>query len=101
VPTAALRQGLDDFYSGTEMKAILLDAPGPPSSLRVGELEDPVPSAERSASSGGRQHRFNPVRFQSGGPSGAIYGLIRMCSGVDAAGIIEQARREGEQLATW
>jgi hypothetical protein len=25
------------------MKAVLLDAPGPPSSLRIGELADPAP----------------------------------------------------------
>jgi NADPH:quinone reductase-like Zn-dependent oxidoreductase len=28
------------------MKAVLLDAPGPPSSLRIGELADPAPSPD-------------------------------------------------------
>jgi NADPH:quinone reductase-like Zn-dependent oxidoreductase len=48
------------------MKAILLDAPGPPSSLRIGALEDPVPSPNEvlvrvQATS------LNPVDFKNGG----------------------------------
>ena len=45
------------------MKAILLDAPGPPSSLRTGELEDPVPSPDEVLV---RIHAaaLNPVDFK-------------------------------------
>ncbi len=71
------------------MKAILLDAPGPPSSLRIGELEDPVPSPNEVLV---RVHAtsLNPVDFKVAGIGSDLWTYPHVL-GVDAAGIIEQA----------
>ncbi len=71
------------------MKAILLDAPGPPSSLRIGELEDPVPSPNEvlvrvQATS------LNPLDFKVAAIGSDLWTYPHVL-GVDAAGIIEQA----------
>ena len=78
------------------MKAILLDAPGPPSSLRIGELEDPVPSPNEVLV---RVHAasLNPVDFKVAAIGSDLWTYPHVL-GVDAAGIIEQA---GAKVSDW
>ena len=78
------------------MKAVLLDAPGPPSSLRIGELEDPVPSAQEvrvrvyAAS-------LNPVDFKVAVVGSDLWRYPHVL-GVDGAGVIEQV---GAEVTDW
>lgn len=78
------------------MKGILLDAPGPPSSLRIGDLEDPVPSADEvlvrvyAAS-------LNPVDFKVAAVGSDLWSYPHVL-GVDAAGVIEQV---GANVRDW
>src|SRR5258708_10269792 len=78
------------------MKAILLDAPSPPSSLRIGELEDPVPSPNEVLV---RVHAtsLNPVDFKVAAIGSDLWTYPHVL-GVDAAGIIEQA---GAKASDW
>jgi NADPH:quinone reductase len=78
------------------MKAILLDAPGLPSSLRIGELPDPVPSPNEvlvrvQATS------LNPVDFKVAAIGSDLWTYPHVL-GVDAAGIIEQV---GAKVSDW
>jgi NADPH:quinone reductase len=74
------------------MKAVLLDAPGPPSSLRIGELADPSPSAQEIRV---RVHAaaLNPVDFKVAAVGSDLWRYPHVL-GVDAAGVIEQVGRE-------
>jgi D-arabinose 1-dehydrogenase-like Zn-dependent alcohol dehydrogenase len=79
-----------------EMKAVLLDAPGPPSSLRIGELADPVPSPDEvlvrvQAAS------LNPVDFKVAAIGSELWTYPHVL-GVDAAGVIEQV---GGNVTDW
>jgi NADPH2:quinone reductase len=78
------------------MKAILLDAPGPPSSLRTGELEDPVPSPDEVLV---RVHAasLNPVDFKVAATGHEQWRYPHVL-GVDAAGVIEQV---GAKVTDW
>ena len=78
------------------MKAILLDAPGAPDSLRVGEIANPVPGpgelpVEVHATS------LNPVDYKvaAQGYEGWNYPHVL---GVDVAGVIEML---GEGVTSW
>ena len=78
------------------MKAILLDAPGAPDSLRVGEIANPVPGpgelpVEVHATS------LNPVDYKvaAQGYEGWNYPHVL---GVDVAGVIEML---GEGVNSW
>jgi len=90
------------------MKAVLLDAPGPPSSLRIGELPDPVPSAEEVLV---RVHAaaLNPVDYKVAAIGSELWSYPHVL-GVDVAGVIEQVGgkidgwRPGDRVfyhATW
>jgi NADPH:quinone reductase-like Zn-dependent oxidoreductase len=70
------------------MKAVLLDAPGPPSSLRIGELVDPAPSPDEVLV---RVHAasLNPVDFKVAAVGSELWNYPHVL-GVDAAGVIEQ-----------
>jgi NADPH:quinone reductase len=78
------------------MRAVLLDAPGPPSSLRIGELADPTPAANevlvrvRAAS-------LNPVDFKVAAVGSELWRYPHVL-GVDASGIIEQT---GANVTDW
>jgi len=78
------------------MRAVLLDAPGPPSSLRIGELADPTPSSNevlvrvRAAS-------LNPVDFKVAAVGSELWRYPHLL-GVDASGIIEQT---GANVTDW
>ena len=78
------------------MKAILLDAPGPPFSLRTGELEDPVPSPDEVLV---RIHAaaLNPVDFKVAAIGSDLWNYPHVL-GVDAAGVIEQV---GANVTDW
>jgi NADPH:quinone reductase-like Zn-dependent oxidoreductase len=90
------------------MKAVLLDAPGPPSSLRIGELADPAPSSDEVLV---RVHAasLNPVDFKVAAIGSELWSYPHVL-GVDAAGVIEQVGvnvtgwRPGDRVlchATW
>ena len=90
------------------MKAVLLDAPGPPSSLRIGELVDPAPSPDEVLV---RVHAasLNPVDFKVAAVGSELWNYPHVL-GVDAAGVIEQVGlhvndwRPGDRVfyhATW
>ena len=69
------------------MKAVLLDKPGPPSSLRIGELANPVPAANEvlvkiQAAS------LNPVDYKVAAAGSDLWSYPHVL-GVDAAGVIE------------
>jgi NADPH:quinone reductase len=78
------------------MKAVLLDAPGPPSSLRIGETEDPAPSAQevlvRICAAA-----LNPVDFKVAAVGSDLWRYPHVL-GVDAAGVIEQV---GTEVTDW
>ena len=78
------------------MKAVLLDAPGPPSSLRIGELVDPAPSPDEVLV---RVHAasLNPVDFKVAAVGSELWNYPHVL-GVDAAGVIEQV---GLQVNDW
>src|SRR5262245_48213594 len=78
------------------MKAVLLDRPGPPSSLRIGEIPTPRARADEAlvrvfATS------LNPVDYKVGaqGYEGWKYPHVL---GVDVAGVIETL---GEEVNSW
>jgi NADPH:quinone reductase len=78
------------------MKAVLLDKPGPPSSLRIGEISIPRPGADEAlvrvcATS------LNPVDYKvaAQGYEGWRYPHVL---GVDVAGVIETL---GESVVSW
>jgi NADPH2:quinone reductase len=78
------------------MKAVLLDKPGPPSSLRIGEISTPRPGADEAlvrvcATS------LNPVDYKvaAQGYEGWRYPHVL---GVDVAGVIETL---GESVVSW
>src|SRR6516165_9394363 len=90
------------------MKAVLLDAPGPPSSLRIGELADPAPFPDEVLV---RVHAasLNPVEFKVAANGSELWSYPHVL-GVDAAGVIEQVGvnvtgwRPGDRVlyhATW
>jgi NADPH2:quinone reductase len=78
------------------MKAVLLDAPGPLSSLRIGELDEPVPLPEEVLV---RVHAtsLNPVDFKVAA-IGSEQWTYPHVLGVDGAGIVEQV---GAQVTNW
>jgi NADPH:quinone reductase len=78
------------------MKAVLLDAPGPPSSLRIGELTDPSPSAQEVRV---RVYAaaLNPVDFKVAAIGSDLWRYPHVL-GVDAAGVIEQV---GTEVTDW
>jgi NADPH:quinone reductase len=78
------------------MKAVLLDAPGPPSSLRIGELADPAPSPDEVLV---RVHAasLNPVDFKVAATGSQLWSYPHVL-GVDAAGVIEQV---GANVTDW
>jgi NADPH:quinone reductase-like Zn-dependent oxidoreductase len=78
------------------MKAVLLNAPGPPSSLRIGEVEDPAPSAREVLV---RIHAasLNPVDFKVAAIGSNLWRYPHVL-GVDAAGVIEQV---GAEVTDW
>ena len=78
------------------MKAVLLDAPGPPSSLRIGELNNPVPSEGEVLV---RVHAasLNPVDFKVAA-IGSEQWTYPHALGVDAAGVVEQI---GAKVTNW
>jgi NADPH:quinone reductase len=70
------------------MRAVLLDAQSPPSSLRVGEVKDPKPSLDEvlvrvQAAS------LNPVDFKVAAIGSERWSYPHVL-GVDASGVIEQ-----------
>jgi NADPH:quinone reductase len=78
------------------MKAVLLDAPGPPSSLRIGDTKDPAPSAQevlvRICAAA-----LNPVDFKVAAVGSDLWRYPHVL-GVDAAGAIEQV---GSEVTDW
>jgi NADPH:quinone reductase len=78
------------------MKAVLLDAPGPPSSLRIGELNDPVPASDEVLV---RVHAaaLNPVDFKVAATGSDLW-IYPHILGVDAAGVVEQI---GRDITNW
>jgi NADPH:quinone reductase len=78
------------------MKAVLLDAPGPPSALRLGEMKDPVPSTGQVLV---RVHAtsLNPVDFKVAAIGSELWRYPHVL-GVDAAGVVEQI---GAHVADW
>jgi NADPH:quinone reductase len=78
------------------MKAVLLDTPGPPSSLRIGELADPAPSPDQVLV---RVHAasLNPVDFKVAAIGSELWSYPHVL-GVDAAGAIEQI---GVNVTDW
>jgi NADPH:quinone reductase len=78
------------------MKAVLLDAPGPPSALRLGEVKDPVPSAGEVLV---RVHAtaLNPVDFKVAAIGNELWHYPHVL-GVDAAGVVEQV---GANVTDW
>jgi NADPH:quinone reductase len=78
------------------MKAVLLDAPGPPSSLRIGETSDPAPSPDEVLV---RVHAasLNPVDFKVAAIGSQLWSYPHVL-GVDAAGVIEQV---GTNVTGW
>jgi NADPH:quinone reductase len=78
------------------MKAVLLDAPGPPSSLRIGELKDPVPASDEVLV---RVHAtsLNPVDFKVAAIGSDRWRYPHVL-GVDAAGVIDRA---GHNVTDW
>ncbi|HET9377167.1 MAG TPA: zinc-binding dehydrogenase [Chthoniobacterales bacterium] len=78
------------------MKAVLLDAPGPPSSLRIGETEDPAPSAQevlvRICAAA-----LNPVDLKVAAVGSDLWRYPHVL-GVDAAGVIEEV---GTEVTDW
>jgi NADPH:quinone reductase len=78
------------------MKAVLLDAPGPPSSLRIGELADPAPLPDEVLV---RVHAasLNPVDFKVAAIGSELWSYPHVL-GVDAAGVIEQV---GANVTGW
>jgi len=78
------------------MKAVLLDAPGPPSVLRLGEVKDPVPSTGEVLV---RIHAtaLNPVDFKVAAIGSEQWHYPHVL-GVDAAGVVEQI---GANVADW
>jgi NADPH:quinone reductase len=78
------------------MRAVLLDAPSPPSSLRVGEVKDPKPSLDEvlvrvQAAS------LNPVDFKVAAIGSERWSYPHVL-GVDASGVIEQV---GAKVTDW
>jgi NADPH:quinone reductase-like Zn-dependent oxidoreductase len=78
------------------MKAVLLDAPGPPSSLRIGELTDPSPSAQEVRVCV-HAAALNPVDFKVAAVGSDLWRYPHVL-GVDAAGVIEQV---GAEVTGW
>ena len=78
------------------MKAVLLDAPGPPSSLRIGELADPAPLPDEVLV---RVHAasLNAVDFKAAAIGSELWSYPHVL-GVDAAGVIEQV---GANVTGW
>jgi NADPH:quinone reductase len=78
------------------MRAVLLDARGPPSSLRIGELADPTPSPGEVLV---RVHAasLNPVDFKVAAVGSDLWRYPHVL-GVDASGIIEQT---GANVTDW
>jgi NADPH:quinone reductase len=78
------------------MKAVLLDAPGPPSSLRIGELNDPVPASDEVLV---RVHAasLNPVDFKVAAIGSNLWSYPHVL-GVDSAGAVEQV---GQDVTHW
>ena len=69
------------------MKTVLLDAPGPPSALRLGEVKDPVPSTGDVLV---RVHAtaLNPVDFKVAAIGNELWSYSHVL-GVDATGVVE------------
>ena len=78
------------------MKAVLLDEPGPPSSLRLGVRDDPTPSPGEVLV---RVHAtsLNPVDFKLAARGSDLWRYPHVL-GVDAAGTIEQV---GPEVSGW
>ena len=78
------------------MRAVLLDAPGPPSALRLGELKDPLPSTGEVLV---RIHAaaLNPVDFKVAAVGSELWHYPHVL-GVDAGGVVEQI---GADVADW
>jgi len=79
-----------------DMKAVLLDKPGPPSSLRIGEADIPVPGKEEAlvrvyATS------LNPVDYKVASQGYHLWGYPHIL-GVDVAGVVEAV---GEGVKNW
>jgi NADPH:quinone reductase-like Zn-dependent oxidoreductase len=79
-----------------DMKAVLLDKPGPPSSLRIGEADIPVPGREEAlvrvyATS------LNPVDYKVARQGYDLWRYPHIL-GVDVAGVIEAV---GEGVKNW
>jgi NADPH:quinone reductase len=78
------------------MKAVFLDKPGPPSSLRIGEADIPVPGKEEAlvrvcATS------LNPVDYKVASQGYHLWRYPHIL-GVDVAGVIEAV---GEGVKNW
>jgi NADPH:quinone reductase len=79
-----------------EVKAVLLDKPGRPATLRIGELNDPMPTEEevlvrvRAAS-------LNPVDYKVAAIGSERWSFPHVL-GVDAAGVIEKV---GAKVKDW
>jgi NADPH2:quinone reductase len=78
------------------MKAILLDKPGPPSFLRIDQLDDPVPTTNEVLV---RIHAasLNPVDFKVAAVGSNLWTYPHVL-GVDAAGVIEAV---GPEVTGW